>query len=150
MTVPSSGHGLNVLKADGTLAYSSEYQIMKVIESVEITMYGSDFTWRNPNPSYDNTTSMPIAVENKTKDTYVLLNSTSVFRTTTQVLMFNVSLYMLRMWGPCYYFRPIKGESYADMGIVFKNQQRYPVVNYGYDLTSTKDVRHMMFGELSK
>ena len=95
MAVPQTGFGLNVLKENQTLAYSSEYQVMNVLEDIYFNLDGTDSNEGINQFFMPNT--FPITRTNQDADRYVLVNCTYHFWVKT-VAFPGIAIYQGPLW----------------------------------------------------
>lgn len=133
LTAPTSGWGLNVHKSNGNLAYSSEYQVMDIVEDIKINLTPAVL---NNNLSLSTKTNQPA-------DRYVLINPTWHFR--TQVIGFvGIAQYS----GP--HYRLDYGNNTIE--VIYGVNYGGPAMGRSFswiNFYATNQDRHMQLGDLS-
>lgn len=140
LTPPTTGYGLNVFKASQELAYSSEYQVMNVVEDARFDL---DYGFNVGGGAADSDRIFPVELTNQPADRYVLINSTYAFHTQTVAFP-----------GMAIYFSPNYQINYTNNTITYKYSQYQsgPAMGRSFffiNFNSGKQRRHMMLGDLS-
>lgn len=142
MAVPQTGYGLNVLKENQTLAYSSEYQVMNVIEDIYFELDGS--ADNPPSDQFFMPDTFPITRTNQPADRYVLVNCTYHFWVRT-VAFPGIAIYQGPLWQMDYEAETIS--------IINRVSQTGPAMGRSFFFINFRpdyQRRHFQLGDLSK